>query len=387
MPARSGVKRDYYDVLGIGRETGPEAIKKAYRRLAMQFHPDRVPPEQKAEAEERFKEVSEAYEVLADEEKRRLYDAYGHAGIEQQVWGGQGFDWSRFTHTDDIEDIFGSDAFRDVFGGSIFDSLFGRRQSGRPPRGGADLRFDLEIDLEDVARGTKKAFEVPRVVRCTTCRGTGGEGGRMTRCSQCNGSGQASHVQQRGYTRMVTITTCPKCRGRGQWPERPCASCNGSGVKQETSAISIDVPVGARDGMRLRLSGKGEADPRGGPAGDLYLVLHVRDHPVFRRQGDDLILDLPITFGQAALGADVEAPTLEGTARLKIPAGTQTHTFLRLRGKGLPSLETGGRGDELARVVIVTPTNLTAEERRHFAQLGEMEKDPRRRGLFSRFRP
>jgi len=387
MPARSGVKRDYYDVLGIGRETSPEEIKKAYRRLAMQFHPDRVPPQQKAEAEERFKEVSEAYEVLADEEKRRLYDAYGHAGIEQQVWGGQGFDWSRFTHTDDIEDIFGSDAFRDVFGGSIFDSLFGRRQGGRSPRGGADLRFDLEIDLEDVARGTKKTFEVPRVVRCTTCRGTGGEGGRMTRCSQCNGSGQASHVQQRGYTRMVTITTCPKCRGRGQWPERPCASCNGSGVKQETSAISIDVPVGARDGMRLRLSGKGEADPRGGPAGDLYLVLHVRDHPVFRRQGDDLILDLPITFGQAALGADVEAPTLEGTARLKIPAGTQTHTFLRLRGKGLPSLETGGRGDELARVVIVTPTNLTAEERRHFAQLGEMEKDPRRRGLFSRFRP
>src|SRR3990172_5370991 len=387
MPARSGVKRDYYDVLGIGRETSPEEIKKAYRRLAMQFHPDRVPPEQKAEAEERFKEVSEAYEVLADEEKRRLYDAYGHEGIEQQVWGGQGFDWSRFTHTDDIEDIFGSDAFRDVFGGSIFDSLFGRRQSGRPPRGGADLRFDLEIDLEDVARGTKKTFEVPRVVRCATCRGTGGEGGRMTRCSQCNGSGQASHVQQRGYTRMVTITTCPKCRGRGQWPERPCASCNGSGVKQETSAISIDMPVGARDGMRLRLSGKGEADPRGGPAGDLYLVLHVRDHPVFRRQGDDLILDLPITFGQAALGADVEAPTLEGTARLKIPAGTQTHTFLRLRGKGLPSLETGGRGDELARVVIVTRTNLTTQDRRHFAQLGEMEKDPRRRGLFGRFRP
>jgi len=388
MPARSRVKRDYYDVLGVGRDTSPEEIKKAYRRLAMEFHPDRVPAERKAEAEERFKEISEAYEVLADEEKRRLYDAYGHAGVEQQVWGGQGFDWSRFTHTEDLEDIFGgSDAFRDSFGGSIFDSLFGRRQNTRQPRRGADLRFDLEVDLEDVARGTKKTFEVPRIAPCPSCRGTGAEGGRVTRCTQCNGSGQASQVQQRGYTRMVTITTCPKCRGRGQWPERPCASCNGSGVRQETSAISIEVPVGARDGMRLRLAGKGEADPRGGPAGDLYLVLHVREHPVFHRQGDDLILDMPVTFAQAALGANVEVPTLDGTARLKVPAGTHTHTFLRLRGKGLPSIETGGRGDELVRVVIVTPTNLTPEERRHFEQLAEMEKDSRRRGIFSRFRP
>jgi molecular chaperone DnaJ len=387
MPARSREKRDYYDVLGVGRETSPEDMKKAYRRLAMQFHPDRVTVDKKAEAEERFKEISEAYEVLADEEKRRLYDAYGHAGVEQQVWGGQGFDWSRFTHSSDVEDIFGGDSFRDIFGGSIFDSLFGRASGARQTQRGADLRFDLEIDLEDVARGAKKTFEIPRIVACPTCRGTGGEGGRVTRCAQCNGSGQASHVQQRGYTRMVTISTCPKCRGRGQWPERPCAACNGSGVKQETSAISVDLPVGSRDGMRLRLAGKGETVGRGGPPGDLYLVLHVRDHPVFRRQGDDLILDLPITFAQATLGADVEVPTLEGTARLRIPAGTQTHTFLRLRGKGLPSLESGGRGDQLARILVVTPTNLTPEERRHFAQLIEMDKDSRRRGIFSRFRP
>jgi molecular chaperone DnaJ len=186
---------------------------------------------------------------------------------------------------------------------------------------------------------------------------------------------------------MVTIATCPKCRGRGQWPERPCATCNASGVKHEASVLTIDVPLGARDGLRLRLPGKGGADARGGPPGDLYLVLHVRDHPVFRRQGDDLLMDLPVTVSQATLGADVEVPTLEGAARLKIPAGTQTHTFLRLRGKGLPGLEDGGRGDQLVRVVIVTPTNLTPEERRHLEKWKDMEDQPRRRGIFSRFRP
>ncbi len=382
MPAQPGMKRDYYEVLGVGRDTSPEEIKKAYRRLAMKFHPDRVPAEGKAEAEERFKEISEAYEVLADEEKRKLYDAYGHTGVEQQVWGGQGFDWSRFTHTSDLEDIFG-----DLFGGSVFDSLFGRSPGARQSRRGADLRYDLEIDLEDVVRGTPKTFEIPRAAPCPPCKGTGAEGGRVTRCPQCNGSGQAGKVQQRGYTRMVTITTCPRCRGRGQWPERTCAACNGSGARHETSAVTVEIPVGARDGMRLRLSGKGEAASRGGPSGDLYLVLHVRDHPVFRRQGDDLILDLPITVSQATLGADVEVPTLEGTARLRIPPGTQTHSFLRLRGKGLPNLEAGGRGDQLARIVLVTPTNLTPEERRHFAQLADMESQTRRKGIFSRFRP
>jgi len=384
MPARTGVKRDYYDVLGVARDASPEEVKRAYRKLAMQYHPDRVPAEQKAGAEEKFKEVSEAYEVLADEEKRRLYDQYGHAGVEQQVWGGQGFDWSRFTHASDLEDLFGSDVFRDFFGGSIFDQLFGR--SGRAgPRRGADLRYDLEIDLEDVARGGRKTMDVPRALPCATCSGTGAEGGRVARCDQCAGSGQVSHVQQRGFTRMVTIGTCPKCRGRGQWPERPCAACNGSGVRHETSSLSIEIPVGAEDGMRLRLAGKGEADARGRP-GDLYVVLHVRDHPVFRRQGRDLIMDLPITFAQAALGAEVEVPTLDGTARLRIQPGTQTHTFLRLRGKGLPDHETGSRGDELVRVVLVTPTNLTPEERRVFEDLHRSEESPRRRGIFSRFR-
>src|SRR3990170_770253 len=196
MPARSGVKRDYYDVLGIGRETGPEAIKKAYRRLAMQFHPDRVPPEQKAEAEEKFKEVSEAYEVLADEEKRRLYDEYGHAGVEQRAWGGQGFDWSRFTHAGDLEDLFGEDLFRNFFGGSAFDQFFGRRAGRAGPQRGADLRYDLEIDLEDVLRGARKTIEVPHAVRCKPCDGTGAEGGRVQRCPQCKGSGQVSLVQQ-----------------------------------------------------------------------------------------------------------------------------------------------------------------------------------------------
>ncbi len=384
MPAESGVKRDYYEVLGVDRSASPDEIKRAYRKLAMQFHPDRVPDGQKKEAEEKFKDISEAYEVLADEEKRALYDRYGHAGVDQQVWGGHGFDWSRFTHASDLEDLFGGDLFRDFFGGSIFDSLFGGRASRS--RGGADLRLDLEVDLEDIARGARKTIEVPRAAPCNRCAGSGAEGGRVTRCAQCNGTGQASRVQQRGYTRMITIGACPKCRGRGQWPEVPCAACNGSGVRHETSAFSIDIPVGASDGTRLRLAGKGEADARGGPAGDLYVVLHVRPHPMFHRQGNDLVLDFPVTYAQAALGAEVEVPTLDGTARLRIAPGTQTHTFLRLRGKGLPDLE-GGRGDELVRLLVVTPTNLTSEERRFFDELRKIESQPRRRGIFSRFRP
>jgi len=386
MPAQSGVKRDYYEVLGVDRGASPEQIKRAYRKLAMQFHPDRVPAEQKSEAEERFKEVSEAYEVLADEEKRSLYDQYGHAGVEQQVWGGQGFDWSRFTHAGDVEDLFGSEMFRDLFGGgSIFDAFFGGRRAERR-RGGADLRTDLEVDLEDVLRGSRKVIEVPRSIRCTRCSGTGAERGKVVRCTQCNGSGQVSHVQQRGYTRMVTIGACPKCRGRGQWPEKTCAGCDGAGVTQEKATITIDIPVGAEDGTRLRLGGKGGADARGGPAGDLFVVLHVRPHPVFHRQGADIVMDFPITFSQAALGAELEVPTLDGTARLRIAPGTQTHTFLRLRGKGLPDMEGRGRGDQLVRVVVVAPMNLTPEERKVFEDLQALEQSARRRGIFSRFR-
>ncbi len=385
MPAESGVKRDYYEVLGVPRDASPDDVKRAYRKLAMQFHPDRVPQDQKAAAEERFKEISEAYEVLADTEKRSLYDQYGHSGIDQQVWGGQGFDWSRFTHAGDVEDIFGEDFLRDIFGGSIFGDLFGARRA-RGSRRGSDLRYDLEVDLEDIARGGRKTIEVPRAVACERCRGTGAEGGQLTRCPQCNGSGQVSHVQQRGYTRMVTIGTCPRCRGRGQWPEKLCAACGGSGARQETSTFAIDIPVGAPDGMHLRLAGKGEADVRGGAPGDLYLVLHERPHPIFRRQGNDVLLDLPVTFAQAALGAEVEVPTLEGNARLKIAPGTQTHTFLRLRGKGVPDVEGGPRGDQLVRVVLVTPSNLTPEERRVFDELAGLEGSPRRRGIFNRFR-
>lgn len=385
MPARTGVKRDYYEVLGVERTASEEDVKRAYRKLALQFHPDRVPAEQKAAAVERFKEVSEAYEVLADGEKRALYDRYGHAGVEQQVWGGEGFDWSRFTHANDLEDLFGSDVFRDLFGGSVLDGFFGRRRS-EAPRRGTDLRYDLEVELEDVVRGSRKTFEVPQAVPCGRCSGTGAEGGRLVRCTQCSGSGQVSSVRQHGYTRMVTIGTCPKCRGRGQWPERTCPACDGSGATPEVSTYGIDVPVGAEDGTRLRLAGKGGPDRRGGPAGDLYVVLHVRPHPVFQRQGSDVVMEFPVTLAQAALGAEVEVPTLEGTARLKVAPGTQTHTFLRLRGKGLPDPEGGGRGDQLVRVIVVTPTNLTPEERRFFEDLKAMEDSPRRRGMFSRFR-
>jgi len=371
-------KRDYYDVLGVPRTADPDEIKKAFRRLAKQHHPDMVTGDKKA-AEEKFKEISEAYEVLADPEKRRLYDAYGVDGLKQQVWGGEDFDWSRFTRFNDVEDIFGRDLFEQFFGRpsggqSLFENLFGG-VAGRGPVRGQSLQVEVQVTLEEVARGVRKSVQIPHAVSCEACRGTGARGGDLRTCPQCNGSGQVSTSRRRGFSQFLTISACPRCGGRGRWADAPCATCRGRGTVQRTSTLDVQIPAGAPDGVRLRIPGQGEAGNPGAPPGDLFVVVRVAEHSLFRREGNDIVLDLPITMSEAALGADIEVPTLDGAARLGVPPGTQSHTILRMRGKGVPDLETRRAGDELVRVVVVTPKKLTAEEKRLLERLQELQRD------------
>src|SRR6266705_3020875 len=342
---------DYYEVLGVSREASKDDIKRAYRRLAKKYHPDLNKDDPKA-AEEKFKQVSEAYEALIDDDKRRIYDQFGAEGLKQQVWGGQGFDWSRFTHASDVEDI------------------FGRR---RGPAAGLDTHVEVELTLEDVARGGRKEITVRYPMTCPACRGTGAEGERLVTCPTCAGRGQVSSAQRRGHSQFITITTCPKCNGRGQWPEAPCPRCHGDGRLEQDRTIAVDIPPGVPDGVRLRVPGRGLAGDAGAPPGDLYVVIRVAPHDRFVRDGDDVLIDLPISVSQAALGTEVEVPTLDGRSRLQVPAGIQSHTVLRLRGKGLPRFQGRGRGDELVRVVVVTPTRLTADERRLLEQLGRLQ--------------
>ncbi len=384
---------DYYDTLGVPRGASKDEIKKAYRRLAKKYHPDLNKDNPKA-AEEKFKEVSEAYEVLADDEKRRIYDQFGAEGLKQQVWGGQGFDWTRFTHAADVEDIFGRDFFDAFFrgtgfgGGGLFEQFFGGGL-GRPrgPSPGRSLRVDAEVRLEDLLHDTRKEISLRAPLPCPACQGSGAEGGTLVTCPTCRGSGQVSSSQRRGYSQFVTIGPCPKCQGRGQWPETPCRRCGGAGRITESRTVSVEIPAGAPDGVQLRIPGHGEAGAPGGRPGDLYVVVHVLPHETFERDDQDVIMSLPITYPQAALGADIEIPTLEGSARLHIPPGTQSHALLRLRGKGLPALQGGGRGDQLVRVIVRTPDRVSAEERKLLERLAELQGNGNvRHGVFDRFK-
>ena len=366
-------KRDYYEVLGVPRKASKEEIKSAYRKAAKKHHPDLN--KDNPQAEEKFKELSEAYEVLMDDQKKQMYDQYGFTGVQQQ-WGGEGFDWSRFTHFDDIEDIF-ADFFRGGsfgggFGGGLFDQLFRTRERAGPARG-ADLRYDLEITLKEALSGVKKTIRLAMRVSCDKCNGTGAEGGRMATCPECGGRGQTSRTQRRGFSQFVTITTCQRCRGRGQWPERKCAECSGLGEKEETTTLTVNIPAGSHDGLRLRLQGKGEPGGRGAAPGDLYLVVHLAEDDVFARDGEDVVVEVPVTYSQAVLGAEISVPTLEGTAMLAIPPGTQSHTLFKLKGKGMPALDGQDRGDQYVRIVVKTPTKISADERRLMERLSELE--------------
>lgn len=333
-------KRDYYEVLGLTRGAGETEIKKAYRRVAMKYHPDRNPEDPDADA--RFKEATEAYEVLSDTSKRAAYDQFGHAAVDGGGFGAQGAGAG-------FSDIFG-DVFGDIFGGG--------RRSG-PPRG-ADLRYDLELTLEEAARGTTAKIRVPTLASCSSCEGSGARKGTAPiLCGTCQGSGQIRRSQ--GF--FAVQQTCPSCRGRGRVISDPCAQCHGSGRVEEARTLSVKVPPGVDTGDRIRLTGEGEAGPNGGMSGDLYVQIVVKPHAIFQRDGADLYCEVPISFVDAALGGELEVPTLTGRVNLKIPPETQTGRLFRLRGKGIVPVRGGGPGDLLCRVVVETPVHLSAEQK------------------------
>jgi len=354
-------KKDYYEILGVGRDATDEDIKRAFRKLAFQYHPDH---NRSDGAEEKFKEINEAYEVLSDPEKRAAYDRYGHTGGEGVFGRGfEGFDFG-----------FG-DIFEAFFGGST-----ATRQA---PQRGASLEYRLTLDLEEAAFGCEKEVEVVRTEVCADCSGTGSRPGvPPVRCPNCNGSGQVRRVQSSIFGRFTNVATCPQCQGEGQLITDPCPRCRGSGRERRRRTLSVAIPAGVSHGTRLRLRGEGDAGTRGGPAGDVFVDILVRPHERFVRDGDDILCQVAVNFAQAALGAEISVPTLDGEARLKVPAGTQSGTVLRLKGKGVPHLSRGGRGDQLVTVLVETPQKLSREQRRLLEELAaslEGERPRRKR--------
>ena len=344
-------KRDYYEILGVARAASVDEVKRAYRSLALKHHPDRVPADQKKEAEEKFKEISEAYAVLSDPQKRGVYDQYGHAGFDQRYSTEDIYRGADFSSI--FEGLgFGGSIFEDLFGG--FD-LFGGGRTGRRGSRGSDLEIELSVSFEEAAKGVTKTVTVPRRELCHDCRGEGGE--RAT-CSTCQGTGQIR--QAAGF--MVIARTCPRCGGQGSQLKKVCATCRGAGRVEVERKLQVKIPPGVESGMRLRLSGEGEAGTRG--RGDLYAHLIVQDHPIFRREGPHLIVDYPVNVAQAALGTEVEVPTMNGRVSMKIPPGTQSGTVFRVRGKGLPDVHDGRAGDLLVRVNVETPMHLNSAQRR-----------------------
>ena len=366
-------KRDCYEVLGVERSAGPDEIKKAYRMLALKYHPDKNPGDKSAE--EKFKELGEAYDILSDPQKRALYDQHGHAAFDRRAggFGAGGF-----------HDPF--EIFREVFGGGgIFEDLFG---GGRPdstqPQRGNDLRYDMEITFEEAAHGCEKEITLTKPETCETCQGSGAEpGSRVRTCPSCRGRGQV--INSRGIFSIAQ--TCPNCQGAGQVFEKPCRACRSEGRRERSSKIKLRIPAGVDTGSRLRSAGNGEAGFRGGPPGDLYVVLHVKAHAIFQRDGDDLLCEVPVSFVQAALGAEIEVPALDGKAAIKVPPGTQPGTMVRLKGKGIMNVQGYGRGDLHVRINVEVPTHLSAAQKaklQEFAELCSGKENPISQGFFEK---
>lgn len=355
------MKRDYYEVLGVSKTADADEIKKAYRKIAKENHPDVKPGDK--EAEERFKEATEAYAVLSNPEKRAKYDQFGHQGVDFNGQGGGfgGFDFSEFA---------------DFGFGDIFDMLFGgggRGSRQRGPARGADMRYDLSITLEEAAFGTKKTIEVPLYETCTECQGSGAAAGtHPTTCTACQGTGQVRMVQRTPFGQVTTARPCPTCGGQGTIISSPCPKCNGKGKIRAVKSIEVNVPEGSEDGLSLRFGGKGEAGDKGGTPGDLYVVINVQRHEFFERRGNDIYCEVPITFVQAALGDEMEVPTLHGPMKMKITEGTQTSKVFRLRDVGVPNRRGSGNGDQYVRVVVATPTKLTDKQKELLKEFGNI---------------
>ena len=352
-------KRDLYEILGVNRDASEDELKKAYRKLAMKYHPDRNPDNK--EAEEKFKEAKEAYEILTDANKRAAYDRYGHAGVDPSMGGGGGGGQ-------------GFDGFADAFG-DIFGDIFGGGGGGGGGRGrsnvyrGADLRYNLEITLEEAARGAEKTIRIPALEECDSCHGSGAKPGTQPKtCPTCGGAGQV-RIQQGFFSIQQT---CPKCHGSGRVIPEPCTSCGGAGRVKRQKTLEVKIPAGIDDGMRLRHSGHGEPGVNGGPSGDLYVEIHIKQHPVFQRDGDDLHCEMPISFSTAALGGEIEIPTLDGAANIRIPAETQSAKVFRLRGKGIRNVRSHAPGDLMVHVVVETPVKLTDRQKELLREFEEI---------------
>lgn len=370
-------KRDYYEILGVSKSASKEEIKKAYRKLAMQFHPDRNPDNKEAEA--RFKEASEAAEVLLDDQKKARYDQFGHAGMGQGAGPG-GFGGGFSGDFGDLGDIFG-DIFGEMMGGRG-----GRRGGGRRSRAqmGEDLQTDMEVTFEEAAFGVEKEISIHKAVVCGDCHGTGAKkGSSPTTCDMCHGHGEVR--RQQGF--FTIAQTCPKCQGTGQMVKDPCGTCHGQGRSRRKETLSVKVPAGIDEGQRLKLSGQGDGGLHGGPAGDLYVQINLKDHDFFTRDGFDVICEVPISFSQAALGAEIEVPTLGGRVSMKVPAGTQAGKKMRLKNKGIAKLGGYGFGDQIISIHVETPNKLTAEQRELFERLAALEQNqsnPMTKGFFDR---
>lgn len=373
-------KRDYYEVLGVNKSASDADIKKAYRKLAKQYHPDVNPGDKAAEA--KFKEANEAYEILSDSQKRSRYDQFGHAGTDPNGYGG-----------------FGGGGFGDFdFGGigDIFETFFGGAGFGKSsrnktgPQKGADLKYAMEISFDEAAFGCEKEISLNRMENCSTCGGSGSKkGSSSSTCKHCNGSGQVQFKQSTPFGQFVNIKTCDVCKGEGKVIVDPCPSCNGKGKTRKSVKLKINVPAGIDDGQTISLRGEGEPGSRGGPTGDLYISIRVKAHPLFQRQGNDVVCEMPITFVQAALGAEMEVPTIDGKVKYSIPEGTQTGTVFRIRGKGIPYLRGNGRGDQFVKVNIEVPKRLNDKQKsilKEFAEISGDDTHEQRKSFFEKMK-
>ncbi len=365
-------KQDYYEVLGVDRGASDDEIKRAYRRLAVKYHPDKNPDDPKAE--EKFKEVTEAYEVLRDREKRRLYDQYGHAGLSGQGgFGGGGFQGG---HEFDLSDALR--AFMRDFGGFGFEDVFsgggGRSRGQRGRRRGRDLQIKVKLSLEEIAEGVTKTIKLRKQIACSACGGSGARAGSRPRtCTECGGQGRIRRVQRTLLGQFVNVVTCPACHGEGKVIADPCPDCRGTGVVRGEETVKVKIPAGVSSGNYITLKSQGDAGEHGGPAGDVFVVVEEKENDLFERHGDDLLITLPVLPSDLALGAKVEVPTVSGRVSMKIPAGTHSHKIFRIPNRGIPHLHGPGRGDQLVRVVAWTPQKLSREEREHFERLRELE--------------